>query len=198
MSESPSPTTGTAGTKTAVPAMEGWFAPDADPPHLIGTRCTRSGTYFFPPERTMSRVPGFADSPLEEVALSRTGTLWSYTNAGYQPPEPYLPVTDPFEPFAIAAVELADEQMVVLGQVVRRRRGRGPPGGDGNGAGGRRAVRGRRAPVHGVEVEAHRQRRERPMSDATRDNEVAVLGAGMHEWGKWGQQLRHLRRGRDS
>ena len=119
MSDTPSSPDGTSsGAKTAVPAMEGWFAPDADPPHLIGTRCTRSGTYFFPPERTMSRVPGFADSPLEEVALSRTGTLWSYTNAGYQPPEPYIALTDPFEPFAIAAVELAEEQMVVLGQVV--------------------------------------------------------------------------------
>ena len=29
-----------------------------------------------------------------------------------------MPVAEPFEPFAIAAVELAEEQMVVLGQVV--------------------------------------------------------------------------------
>ena len=31
----------------------------ANNPHLIGTRCTGSGTYFFPPERVMSRAPGF-------------------------------------------------------------------------------------------------------------------------------------------
>ena len=105
-------------TKAVVSAKPEWFAHDADQPHLIGTRCQDSGTYFFPPEYTMSRAPGFADSELTEVALSRTGTLWSYTSAGYAPPEPYVPVADPFVPFAIAAVELAEEQMVVLGQVV--------------------------------------------------------------------------------
>ena len=85
---------------------------------MIGTRCQDSGTYFFPPEYTMSRAPGFASSELVEVALSRTGKLWSYTSAGYAPPEPYVPVADPFEPFAIAAVELVEEQMVILGQVI--------------------------------------------------------------------------------
>ncbi len=102
---------------TRQPAIEGWFAEEPEP-HLIGTRCSESGTYFFPPETTMSRAPGHPDSVLEPVALSRTGTLWSYTNAGYQPPEPYIGVSDPYEPFAIAAVMLDAEQMVVLGQCV--------------------------------------------------------------------------------
>jgi uncharacterized OB-fold protein len=104
-------------TRTRVPAIDGWFTLD-DEPRLLGTRCRESGTYYFPPETTMSRAPGFADSTLEPVELSRTGTVWSFTNAGYQPPEPYIPVSDPYVPFAIAAVHLADEQMVVLGQVV--------------------------------------------------------------------------------
>lgn len=102
---------------TRAAAIEGWFTLD-DPPHLIGTRCTASGTYFFPPEHTMSRAPGYADSTLETVELSRTGRLWSFTNAGYQPPPPYVPVTDPHEPFCIAAVELDAERLVVLGQVI--------------------------------------------------------------------------------
>lgn len=99
------------------PAIEGWFTtgPDAA---LLGTRCHDSGTYFFPPETTVSRAPGFADSALEPVGLSRTGRLWSYTNAGYEPPDPYVSVTDPYVPFAIAAVELELEQMVVLGQCI--------------------------------------------------------------------------------
>ena len=42
--------------------------------------------------------------------------MWSYTDAQYQPPPPYIQVTDPFEPFALAAVELP-EGIVVLGQV---------------------------------------------------------------------------------
>jgi len=87
-----------------------------DEPHLVGTRCSISGSYFFPPERTMSRAPGCSDATLEDVPLSRSGTLWSYTNAGYQPPDPFVARSDPFVPFCIAAVELADEGIVVLGQ----------------------------------------------------------------------------------
>ena len=103
-----------------VPAIEGWFTmpEDGTAPALIGTRDSITGTYFFPPERVMSRAPGAADAELTDVELSRTGKLWSYTNAGYRPPEPYVPVTDPHEPFAIAAVELEAEKMVVMGQVV--------------------------------------------------------------------------------
>jgi uncharacterized OB-fold protein len=50
--------------------------------------------------------------------LSRTGLIWSYTNACYQPPPPFV-APEPFEPYAIAAVQLEKEQMVVLGQVVK-------------------------------------------------------------------------------
>ena len=103
-----------------VPAIEGWFTmpEDGAAPSLIGTRDSITGTYFFPPERVMSRAPGAADAELVDVELSRTGKLWSYTDAGYRPPEPYVPVSDPHEPFAIAAVELEAEKMVVMGQVV--------------------------------------------------------------------------------
>lgn len=110
-------------SKPQIPAVDGWFtldpaSPDASGIALTGTRCVDSGTYFFPPERVMSRAPGFADSELIEVELSTTGTLWSYTDAQYQPPEPFIAPTDPYEPFCLAAVELAEEQLVVLGQVV--------------------------------------------------------------------------------
>lgn len=116
--------------KPRVPVVDGWFTvPSDDTPipadgsglpgvRLIGTRCTDSGTYFFPPERVMSRAPGFADSELVDVELSTRGRLWSYTDAQYQPPPPYVPVTDPYEPFCLAAVELAEERIVVLGQVI--------------------------------------------------------------------------------
>jgi uncharacterized protein len=117
-------------SKPKVPAVQGWFtmpatAADmsADGPGiagiaLIGTRCTGSGTYFFPPERVMSRAPGHAGAELEEVELSTRGRLWSYTDARYQPPEPFVALTDPYEPFCLAAVELDAERLVVLGQVV--------------------------------------------------------------------------------
>lgn len=51
------------------------------------------------------------------MALSRRGTLWSYTENRYQPPAPY-PQTEQFEPFAVAAVQLSDEGIIVLGKVV--------------------------------------------------------------------------------
>jgi uncharacterized OB-fold protein len=43
--------------------------------------------------------------------------VWSYTDAQYAPPPPYVATTEPYEPFALAAVELAGEGMVVMGQV---------------------------------------------------------------------------------
>jgi len=53
----------------------------------------------------------------ETVELSRRGRIWSYTDARYQPPAPYV-AADPYVPFCLAAVELADEKLVVMGQVV--------------------------------------------------------------------------------
>jgi len=98
------------------PAIEGWYTLEA-PAHLIGARCPCCGSYFFPPLISQCRNPACTGGPLEAVKLSRTGRIWSYTNACYQPPAPYVS-PEPFVPFAIAAVELAAERMIVLGQVV--------------------------------------------------------------------------------
>jgi uncharacterized OB-fold protein len=105
-------------TRTRVPAVEGWFTLDDGDPALLGTRCTTCGTVFFPREERSCRNPECDGTELAEVRLSTRGRVWSYTNACYQPPAPYVPRSDPFEPFTLAAVELADEQLVVLGQVV--------------------------------------------------------------------------------
>jgi len=103
-------------TKQRVPAIEGWFSMDEREPHLVGLHDAASGTWFFPKDVALSRAPGFADAKLEEVPLSRRGRLWSWTTNHYQPPEPYVP-PDPFVPYTVAAVELALERMVVLGQL---------------------------------------------------------------------------------
>ena len=105
-------------TKKRIPAVEGWFTLDAARPALLGTRCKACGTVFFPREETFCRSPLCQGTAFEEVELSRRGRLWSYTNNAYQPPAPFVPLTDPYQPFAIAAVELERERMVVLGQVV--------------------------------------------------------------------------------
>jgi uncharacterized OB-fold protein len=101
--------------KPRVPAIENWFTME-EKPHLLGLRDPGSGSYFFPKDVAVSAVPGRADAALEEVPLSRTGRLWSYTTNHYQPPDPYIS-PDPFVPYTVAAVELAAERMVVLGQL---------------------------------------------------------------------------------
>jgi uncharacterized OB-fold protein len=105
-------------TRSRVPAVAGWLTLDEADPALLGTRCTACGTVFFPREERTCRNPECDGADLQEVPLSRRGRVWSYTNACYQPPAPYLPRHDPFVPFTLAAVELAAEQLVVLGQVV--------------------------------------------------------------------------------
>ena len=104
-------------TKTRVPAVDGWFRTDEADPALLGSRCGACGTYAFPGERFWCRNPACDGTEFDEVALSRRGRVWSYTDARYTPPAPYV-AADPFVPFCIAAVELAEEKMVVMGQLV--------------------------------------------------------------------------------
>jgi uncharacterized OB-fold protein len=102
--------------KAQVAAVEGWFHMDAEQPHLLGSRCKGCGTYFFPKESFYCKNPSCQGSEFDEVPLSRRGTLWSFTNNCYAAPAPFI-APEPFVPYAIAAVELAEEKMVVLGQM---------------------------------------------------------------------------------
>ena len=105
-------------TKTRVPAVDGLFTEVDGVAHLIGAKTPERESYFFP-----AHLPGMAGgdpaavgADLEEVLLSNTGTVWSYTTSSYAPPPPFIANTDPYEPITIAAVKLEKEQMVVLGQ----------------------------------------------------------------------------------
>lgn len=104
-------------SKTRKAAIEGWFRSDGEPA-LLGTRCRACQTVFFPREETACRNPACGGSEFDEHVLSRRGRLWSFTNNCYAPPAPYV-APEPFEPYAIAAVELEAERLVVLGQVVK-------------------------------------------------------------------------------
>ena len=97
------------------PAIEGWFTTGPEPA-LVGSRCTTCDSVFFPRTQGFCRNPQCNGEEFEDAELSRRGRVWSYTDAQYQPPPPYLPAADPYEPFALAAVELP-EGIVVLGQV---------------------------------------------------------------------------------
>jgi uncharacterized OB-fold protein len=102
--------------KKKVPAIEGWFVADGELAHLIGSKCNGCGSYFFPKETFFCRNPACRSNDFEQLPLSRTGKLWSFTDNRYPPPAPYV-APDPFVPYIVAAVELDREKMVVLGQV---------------------------------------------------------------------------------
>ena len=106
----------TTSSKTRVPAVEGLFT-ITDEPQLIGGKVPGAEAYFFP-ATALGADPAIGPVETEEVLLSRRGTIWSYTSSDYQPPPPYIPMTDPYVPITIAAVELDVEQLVILGQMV--------------------------------------------------------------------------------
>jgi uncharacterized protein len=100
---------------TSTPAIEGWFT-TGSAPALVGSRCTTCGNVAFPRETSYCRNPACSGEEFADIELSRRGQVWSYTDAQYQPPPPYVPASDPYRPFALAAVELP-EGLVVVGQV---------------------------------------------------------------------------------
>jgi uncharacterized protein len=106
-----------ASGKPRLPAIEGWFDPDPERPALLGSRCRSCGNVTFPKEMVSCRNPACDGTEFEEIRLSGRGRVWSYTDARYAPPPPYV-AADPYVPFALAAVELPAERIVVLGQVV--------------------------------------------------------------------------------
>ena len=106
-----------AAPVVGVPVVEGWFT-TGDEPHLIGAKCPVCSTVVFPPREGACPNPACDSDELTPTPLSRRGTVWSYTENHYPPPPPYV-AADPFEPYALAAVELTDEGIVVLGQVAK-------------------------------------------------------------------------------
>lgn len=99
------------------PAVDGWFTDDPEPA-LLGTRCADCGSVFFPRAEGICKNPGCFGRDLMEHRMSNVGRVWSYADARYQPPAPYVVPGDEHVPFVIAAVELDAEAMVVMGQMV--------------------------------------------------------------------------------
>lgn len=77
---------------------------DEPQPRLIGGR-RANGEIFFP------MPSGDAAQTLEPVALSRHGTLWSWTTQSFEPKAPYQG-PKPFQPYLIGYVELAGQVIV--------------------------------------------------------------------------------------
>ena len=103
--------------KNRVPIIEGYFTWPSDEPRIIANRCKKCGTISLP------RVP-FCTNPdcekvrenIETIELSSEGTLWTYGQQVYPPPEPFK--MEPFQPFAIGMVDFP-EGIRVLGMMSR-------------------------------------------------------------------------------
>ncbi|WP_067690148.1 Zn-ribbon domain-containing OB-fold protein [Nocardia jejuensis] len=105
--------------RTRKPALgaEGWFTEEGGPA-LLGSRCQACGTVAFPAASYRCPNPDCGANDFAETRLGPGGTVWSYTDLRYQPPPPFVPTTDPYEPFALIAVEVDDSGLVVLGAAV--------------------------------------------------------------------------------
>lgn len=79
---------------------------DEQPPRLLGGRDRETGRIVFP------MPDGNEAEQFEPVALSREGTLWSWTVQRFAPKSPPYAGPQPFEPFAVGYVELAGEVIV--------------------------------------------------------------------------------------
>ena len=89
----------------AVPVAEGLWT-DEPQPRLIGGRHRVSSEIVFPMPQ------GDAAQHFDATALSRTGSLWSWTSQDFRPKSPPYAGPDAFTPFLIGYVELPGEVIV--------------------------------------------------------------------------------------
>lgn len=78
---------------------------DEQPPRLIGGRDRKTGRIVFP------MPTGGEAERFDPVPLSREGTIWSWTVQRFAPKSPPY-AGPPFEPFALAYIELPGEVIV--------------------------------------------------------------------------------------
>ena len=93
--------------KEKVPIVAGLFKWPADDPRIIASRCKKCGTVSFP------KAP-FCQNPdcekkrenVEQIELSKKGTLYSFTFQRYQPPLPFR--YEPFQAYALGMVDFPE------------------------------------------------------------------------------------------
>lgn len=89
-----------------VPIEEGLTTGKPSSPQLVGSRCRDCGEVTFPRQQGCPACTGAAT---EDVALSRRGTLWTWTIQRFPPPiPPFKGDPERFTPFGVGYVELAE------------------------------------------------------------------------------------------
>jgi len=82
---------------------------------IIATHCKSCGGYFFPQSFTCHN-PDCAEKDIEQVSLSATGTVSTYSDMSYPPPPPYVTTKEDWKPTPVVAVEMA-EGINIIGQM---------------------------------------------------------------------------------
>ena len=94
-----------------VPIAKGLFSWPADAPRLLGSRCGECGAYAFPSQDGCPRC----SAEMEEVELSPTGTVWTWTSQEFLPKAPPYAgeeTAETFQPYYVGYVELEGELRV--------------------------------------------------------------------------------------
>lgn len=92
-------------TREPIPVVEGLFDAQGGAPALVGAKCARCGTHYFP-RRARCSNPECAGHAVEPVRLSPRGTLYSYSVQAYRPPP--LFGMEPWAPYALGLVDLPE------------------------------------------------------------------------------------------
>ncbi len=176
-------------TGDAVPAVEGWFTIDEAAPQLVGARGKESGSLLLADrDRDVGQPRARRARSANRSLLSRRARLWSWTTNHYAPPEPYV-APDPFVPYTVCAVEL-DARTDGGARTARDRRRRR--------AASKSACRWSWCSVRSTRTTSTStscgngrrwQRLGQWRRTMTADHDIAVLGVGMHPWGKWGRNF---------
>jgi hypothetical protein len=90
----------------SVPAIDGLFEETDDGPRLLGSRCRRCGTPYFP-RGEACHSPACDGGELEDATFGPRATLWSFAIQNYAPPPPAR-WDPPYVPYALGLVDLAE------------------------------------------------------------------------------------------
>lgn len=96
-----------------IPVAQGLFRWENGQADLIASRCNGCGAHYFP-KGLSCRNPNCREKFVEEVLLSRRGTLYSFAVQSYRPPALFR--IENWAPYAIGLVELP-EGLRVMGML---------------------------------------------------------------------------------
>lgn len=94
-------------SKEKTPITEGLFTCPPDETRLLASRCKKCGTLAFP-KKSFCANPDCEKKRenVEEIRLSKTGKVYSYTVQKYTPPEPFR--MEPKQPYALGMVDFPE------------------------------------------------------------------------------------------